>query len=596
MSLKVSTSGIKTLQAGTGISIDATNPKSPIISNSTDLSPYVLNTGNPVDVNLGARTLTASTVNGLLATANISQFANNAGYISSYTETSTLGNVTARGSSTSTKSTFSTGLLVGVGTAALPTYSFSGDTNTGMFRPSADTLAMSVNGVATVTINDAGASMIGSLGITNASNSVIIGNTTGNARGTNAIDIQSARSLVTQVASAINSVAIGANNTASDQEAFALGTLNVASGSEAFAMGRNCTSGSYRSLAVGWGNNAANQFTSAIGYTNLVYGWKSQAFGFQNAVNVDEAASFGLNVTNNTANSVQIGPSDSAKITILSSGTLNVTGNIQIPTTTASVGALFQNSVRLMHTYGTNNFFAGQTAGNFTVTGQGNTALGQGTLSALTSGNSNAAIGYGSLGNNTIGTENLAIGTFAMNSNLSGSFNVAIGASALQISNGATGNMAIGRLTMYQTTGEQNVGIGGAVLYSNTSGSYNVSIGAGTLFSLASGSGNTVIGWNAGVGQTAGSGNILIGFNIAAPSLSGSDQLNIGNTIYGNLSTGNIGFKTTNQFGSGTGVIGIANAGAVPTTNPTGAGVLYVEAGALKYRGSSGTVTTIAAA
>jgi hypothetical protein len=57
---------------------------------------------------------------------------------------------------------------------------------------------------------------------------------------------------------------------------------------------------------------------------------------------------------------------------------------------------------------------------------------------------------------------------------------------------------------------------------------------------------------------------------------------------------GNVGIGTTNQFGSGVKVIGIANATTVPTTNPTGGGVLYVEAGALKFRGSSGTVTTIA--
>jgi hypothetical protein len=59
-------------------------------------------------------------------------------------------------------------------------------------------------------------------------------------------------------------------------------------------------------------------------------------------------------------------------------------------------------------------------------------------------------------------------------------------------------------------------------------------------------------------------------------------------------STGNVGIGTTNQFGSGVRVIGIANATTVPTSNPTGGGVLYVESGALKYRGSSGTVTTIA--
>ena len=44
---------------------------------------------------------------------------------------------------------------------------------------------------------------------------------------------------------------------------------------------------------------------------------------------------------------------------------------------------------------------------------------------------------------------------------------------------------------------------------------------------------------------------------------------------------------------NGAGVIRIANAGTAPTGTPTNAGVLYVEAGALKYRGTSGTVTTL---
>lgn len=58
---------------------------------------------------------------------------------------------------------------------------------------------------------------------------------------------------------------------------------------------------------------------------------------------------------------------------------------------------------------------------------------------------------------------------------------------------------------------------------------------------------------------------------------------------------GNVGLGT-NGFGGGAKVLGIANATTVPTTNPTDGGVLYVEAGALKYRGSSGTVTTLAVA
>ena len=59
---------------------------------------------------------------------------------------------------------------------------------------------------------------------------------------------------------------------------------------------------------------------------------------------------------------------------------------------------------------------------------------------------------------------------------------------------------------------------------------------------------------------------------------------------------GNIGIRTTSQFGGGQGVIAIANATVVPSVNPAGGGILYVEDGALKYRGSKGTVTTIAPA
>lgn len=40
----------------------------------------------------------------------------------------------------------------------------------------------------------------------------------------------------------------------------------------------------------------------------------------------------------------------------------------------------------------------------------------------------------------------------------------------------------------------------------------------------------------------------------------------------------------------------IANAAVAPSINPAGSGILYVEEGALKYRGSNGTVTTLAPA
>jgi hypothetical protein len=43
---------------------------------------------------------------------------------------------------------------------------------------------------------------------------------------------------------------------------------------------------------------------------------------------------------------------------------------------------------------------------------------------------------------------------------------------------------------------------------------------------------------------------------------------------------------------SAVGVIGIAN-GTAPSSSPAGMGQLWIEAGALKYRGSSGTVSTL---
>ena len=64
----------------------------------------------------------------------------------------------------------------------------------------------------------------------------------------------------------------------------------------------------------------------------------------------------------------------------------------------------------------------------------------------------------------------------------------------------------------------------------------------------------------------------------------------------GNIGIGFKRAKDFKEFGGGKGVIAIANASVAPSVNIAGAGILYVEDGALKYRGSNGTVTVIAPA
>lgn len=61
-------------------------------------------------------------------------------------------------------------------------------------------------------------------------------------------------------------------------------------------------------------------------------------------------------------------------------------------------------------------------------------------------------------------------------------------------------------------------------------------------------------------------------------------------------SAGNIILGPGAGAGGGARCIAMDNAGTVPNANPASGGVLYAEAGALKWRGSSGTVTTLAVA
>lgn len=75
------------------------------------------------------------------------------------------------------------------------------------------------------------------------------------------------------------------------------------------------------------------------------------------------------------------------------------------------------------------------------------------------------------------------------------------------------------------------------------------------------------------------------------------EDITVGATNYSFFTNkGNVALFGGAGLGGGAEVITIANRTTAPTSNPSGGGIMYAEAGALKWRGSSGTVTTVAPA
>jgi len=122
---------------------------------------------------------------------------------------------------------------------------------------------------------------------------VIGGDVTGNARGANALDIQSTRSQVTQVAAGLQATAVGASTTASGDYSVAIGYKATASGNYSVAAGRYTTASDYSSTAVGSGNTASGYYGIAIGIANTASGKYSTAIGLYNYTFSDYSMAIG---------------------------------------------------------------------------------------------------------------------------------------------------------------------------------------------------------------------------------------------------------------------------------------------------------------
>lgn len=182
----------------------------------------------------------------------------------------------------------------------------------------------------------------------------------------------------------------------------------------------------------------------------------------------------------------------------------------------------------LISDIGTQNFFAGQSAGNLTLTGTHNTGVGYGALTANTGGDFNTANGDNALSSNTSGGNNTAEGVFALWKNSTGNGNTALGADALA----------------YNTTGSNNAAIGVGAAENNTTGSYNVALGVDALVNNVADNGVVAIGFEAlqndaasGGFLTVGSANTAIGFESLRANGAGADNTALGyQTLYDNTS------------------------------------------------------------
>jgi len=268
------------------------------------------------------------------------------------------------------------------------------------------------------------------------------------------------------------------------------------------------------------------------------------------------------------------------------------------------------------NTTGERNVAIGTEALYSNTTGSYNVAVGYQVLKSSTTADGNTAVGRNAMTNNTTGKWNVAVGHNAMLQNISGDSNVAlginalgysqtsyfceaIGHNALQLLRNGYNDIAIGYMAMgAATTANETVAIGTNALAKVTIGVRNVVVGDDAGKECVEGSYNTIVGWHAGHSIVNSTGNVFIGYE-AGYNETGSNTLYIANSntttplIYGDFNGKNLGINLK-SFGGGTGVISIANCTGVPGSNPVGGGILYVDAGALKYRGSSGTVTTIA--
>ena len=236
---------------------------------------------------------------------------------------------------------------------------------------------------------------------------------------------------------------------------------------------------------------------------------------------------------------------------------LTLNGTLNLPAAPVTINS---GGTLLLRADNNDNFFAGPNAGNLTMSGHYNTAIGLLALQSNTSGIYNTANGADALLSNSSGYDNTAIGLDALLSNTSGNNNTADGLDALGLN----------------TVGEGNTANGVAALYYNSTGSENTAVGWLALYNLGE------------LDDFGGANNIAMGYLAgSAFTESESDNIDIGNTgVAGESGVIRIGggqsaaYIAGEIFGNGGGLTNIStlngtvNLPATPVTINSGGSLL----------------------
>jgi len=164
-------------------------------------------------------------------------------------------------------------------------------------------------------------------------------------------------------------------------------------------------------------------------------------------------------------------------------------------------------SAGLANTTGNANSFVGDNAGRLNTTGFYNAFFGTSAGSNNTGGTNNSFFGTFAGLNNTIGTQNTFLGFNAGQSNIDGFSNSFVGASAGLLNTSGFGNSFVGiNSGEFNTTGGQNSFFGNHAGQSNTTGSFNSVLG----FAADVGSGNLSFATAIGAGAIVNTSNTIV--------------------------------------------------------------------------------------